>query len=99
MFTPALALLLRIRHRLAERSELNRVPPVRLEDKSSIETIPVSVPPSQIPVFTSIRPPVKPRKNKSPQKSRPVLLSQKRKQKAARLATLESKPTSEPTPV
>ena len=97
MFTPALALLLRIRHRRAERSGLSPVPQVRLEDKPSIETIPVSVPPSQIPAFTSIRPPVKPKK--STQKSRPVLLSRKRKQKAARLGTPESKPTSEPTPV
>ena len=97
MFTPALALLLRIRHRLAEQSKLNLAHQDKSEAKSSIETLLVSVPLSQIPVFTSIRPPVKPRKTLK--KSRPVLLSQKRKQKAARLATLESKPTSEPTPV
>jgi hypothetical protein len=94
MFTPALALLLRIRHRRAERSGLSPVPQVKLEDKPSIETIPVSVPHSQIPAFTSIKPPVKPRKNR---KSRPVLLSQKRKQKAAQPDTQESKPTSGPT--
>jgi hypothetical protein len=101
MFTPALALLLKVHQRRVERSKLNLAPQVKLEDKPSIETSPVSIQVSQIPAFTSTKVPANPKKSrqnpKTNQKSRPVLLSQKRKQRAAKQATQESKPTSEPT--